>query len=726
MQNVAEDLHRTIGKIWYADCMQTDTGARKFWKGMFTSYITIIILCFLIYETIVVSVSYHLGMRRYQLENDSLLEKARTELDQRFDAFNRIVSSINYSESIRALHKVLVEGADMTGTDYSTIQTDMRQTEATLGGFVVDDLLLLLNDRSLAFSPTGMLSLDSPFRAVQYPKPYLYRDTVNHLFGLDSSRVTLSTDALLYCDAFKFYGGSNRGVIVVVCNLDRMERDMVASLGSNPFRIVYQGAPILEHGSFPEGIRTSSVSSRRIKDLKIVVAFSPYAFFAEDLRLCILPVSLGIMLSLLFLLMAFRYSQKYYRPIKEIRNLIPTRGDELDDTIERLKGIIGVYSGYEETLTTISPYVEQGVLHGMVTKGTSPVNVSITRQFLDLDKPYYAVLAVDFQNDDDSEDAVIRMENVFASDRVRLYHYRRSPHQYFVVITMEDEHVLDDLVDSIHKFLIDAMQPSCAVTIGVDDSRNDIIEFRDACANALSALKLMSARGRGDVYYYEPENDAAGTEYDFDPNAEAVLTQLVNEGDAKGVQTYLSGVLRTNEMRHELSPETVAALSDELHYTCIRVIKNLALSGSDVQIDRVREGMTVDEIFAYYVNALDMLINVVKQQKPSNDRTRQIIAYVDDMYVSPSLSLSLLMERFSVSGKYVTMLFKKTFGVTYLQYVSGKRIQRAKELIISTDEDLETIAEKCGYTNAMTFRRNFKETTGLIPSRFREEQRMQH
>jgi transcriptional regulator GlxA family with amidase domain len=58
--------------------------------------------------------------------------------------------------------------------------------------------------------------------------------------------------------------------------------------------------------------------------------------------------------------------------------------------------------------------------------------------------------------------------------------------------------------------------------------------------------------------------------------------------------------------------------------------------------------------------------------------------------------------------------------------VSGKRIQRAKELIISTDEDLETIAEKCGYTNAMTFRRNFKEMTGLIPSRFREEQRMQH
>ena len=73
-----------------------------------------------------------------------------------------------------------------------------------------------------------------------------------------------------------------------------------------------------------------------------------------------------------------------------------------------------------------------------------------------------------------------------------------------------------------------------------------------------------------------------------------------------------------------------------------------------------------------------------------------------------------------MSGKLVGSVCKNAFGVTYLQYVRDGRIRHAAHLLETTDLPLEEIAGRCGFTNLLTFRRNFKALMNMNPSDFRK------
>ena len=88
--------------------------------------------------------------------------------------------------------------------------------------------------------------------------------------------------------------------------------------------------------------------------------------------------------------------------------------------------------------------------------------------------------------------------------------------------------------------------------------------------------------------------------------------------------------------------------------------------------------------------------------------------------LNPDLSLTSAADHFGVSGKLVGTVCRNRFGKTFLQYVRDCQIQKATELLQTTDLSLEEIAEQCGFTNLLTFRRNFKATMGINPSDYRK------
>jgi YesN/AraC family two-component response regulator len=55
------------------------------------------------------------------------------------------------------------------------------------------------------------------------------------------------------------------------------------------------------------------------------------------------------------------------------------------------------------------------------------------------------------------------------------------------------------------------------------------------------------------------------------------------------------------------------------------------------------------------------------------------------------------------------------------KYIQSKRIERAKLLLLSTNNSLKQIAEKVGLDNSSYFTRIFKNHTGKTPSVFREK-----
>ncbi|MNP85292.1 HTH-type transcriptional regulator YesS [compost metagenome] len=65
-------------------------------------------------------------------------------------------------------------------------------------------------------------------------------------------------------------------------------------------------------------------------------------------------------------------------------------------------------------------------------------------------------------------------------------------------------------------------------------------------------------------------------------------------------------------------------------------------------------------------------------------------------------------------------MFKKTTGESFIQYLIRLRIEKAKLLLLTTDQKTFEIADAVGMENYRSFNRLFKRETGMTPSDFRK------
>jgi len=66
--------------------------------------------------------------------------------------------------------------------------------------------------------------------------------------------------------------------------------------------------------------------------------------------------------------------------------------------------------------------------------------------------------------------------------------------------------------------------------------------------------------------------------------------------------------------------------------------------------------------------------------------------------------------------------FREATGRTPWRYVQDRRLHRAAELLISTDQSIEEIADHCGFANRYYFTRVFAQRMGCPPARYRTGQ----
>jgi two-component system response regulator YesN len=66
-------------------------------------------------------------------------------------------------------------------------------------------------------------------------------------------------------------------------------------------------------------------------------------------------------------------------------------------------------------------------------------------------------------------------------------------------------------------------------------------------------------------------------------------------------------------------------------------------------------------------------------------------------------------------------VFKEKFGMSFVEYVNRKRLERAVELLTQTTISVDEISTRVGYTNRGHFYRVFSKYIGGQPSDYRNE-----
>ncbi len=87
------------------------------------------------------------------------------------------------------------------------------------------------------------------------------------------------------------------------------------------------------------------------------------------------------------------------------------------------------------------------------------------------------------------------------------------------------------------------------------------------------------------------------------------------------------------------------------------------------------------------------------------------------------IRLGTVAEMMGFSEGHFTRIFRKEFGMTFIQYLTGCRIQHSKELLKDTSISIEQIAYQVGMNSYSYFCTCFKRFCGISPGIFRELER---
>ena len=147
-----------------------------------------------------------------------------------------------------------------------------------------------------------------------------------------------------------------------------------------------------------------------------------------------------------------------------------------------------------------------------------------------------------------------------------------------------------------------------------------------------------------------------------------------------------------------------------------------ALEESDTEDALEQGGASMEAAMAYAENMLQKAIEI--RDENSGNKNRDIlensIEYIKTHYMDENMSLNAVAQVANISANHFSALFSQNIGQTFIEYLTGIRMEHAKELLRCTGKRASEIALEVGYKDSHYFSYLFKKTQGMTPSDYRK------
>lgn len=280
--------------------------------------------------------------------------------------------------------------------------------------------------------------------------------------------------------------------------------------------------------------------------------------------------------------------------------------------------------------------------------------------------------------------------------------------------------ILEDVQADLRRSL------KCGVAIGVGRSYERIEDLRISYHEALNAQDYAE-RFENAVVVHADDID----EFDPRPNGYPVmeketLLSLMKTGDAENGKKALSDFMGKFKAFIMEKPEV---LKVRLYELVGSLMDAAILGGGDEKrlnelvgnyiddIDHVRDLEIVEQWLSKLVEELAGIVAHV-YEKRSKSLVKKAMKYVDENYRLP-LSYRDVAKEVFVSPSYFLSLFKRETGLTFVDYLTAVRIDRAKRLLASSEMNITEIAYEIGFNNSNYFSSTFRRIVGKTAKEFR-------
>jgi YesN/AraC family two-component response regulator len=186
-----------------------------------------------------------------------------------------------------------------------------------------------------------------------------------------------------------------------------------------------------------------------------------------------------------------------------------------------------------------------------------------------------------------------------------------------------------------------------------------------------------------------------------------VSDYLLKPVDPQEITNALGEIIQAQRERHKLFERELTVIFQDL-----RAFEQTDGQGHLLKTRFVKANFSLDSF-------LKELSHYMLQGYGKSDILTQTILLIEQHYRS-ELGIARIAEKLHVTPNYLSTLFHKRTGITFLKYVTALRMLKARELLADPDTQVQQVAEQVGYYSVRHFTRTFTACFGYYPSEGRK------
>lgn len=447
-------------------------------------------------------------------------------------------------------------------------------------------------------------------------------------------------------------------------------------------------------------------------------------------------------------ILSYYFAKRNSRPFSKLK-LIYNNNDEDDMTL-----INNVLNDYRSAKQTQSEFEQSLLMEELISRGQSSALTELKKYGIDFPDQYFCVILFKLINvsrlfeDENDVSSLQRYDSVKLIIKNVLEEIINEKHHAYIckingqivaVVNINRDYMLDfrsdieEMLNSGKEFISSRFAFSFTPFVG---GIHDAKTLHKSYSEAINALQYRTFISTSDTVFCDEANtDNKSSDISAIIPAEKTkqLINLLQLGDAETSLSMVNSLLLTAPKD---SPIKYRVFLFDLISTLIHAVETLdeydieiklsddlcKLAGNcDTSVIPERINEFITEFCAFRSkNNLEDKAKENEDGLSKKDIVSEIKNFISENYTNQALNIAMIGEYFNITPYYVSNIFKKSENVSMLDYISITRIEKAKELLETTDLNLEAIALQCGFSNIRTFMRSFQKFEIITPGKYKE------
>lgn len=309
----------------------------------------------------------------------------------------------------------------------------------------------------------------------------------------------------------------------------------------------------------------------------------------------------------------------------------------------------------------------------------------------------------------------------------RVYEFGMSDNEIFI-LGSNKKHDVGRITRTIDEavVLIERIFQS-RISCGISVSREKIEDMPSLYEQALEALDYNLVTVEESYTYYNDIMPVQDVKEDWNTKVENIgknITHYTEEELKSQVESLLAWLHRRQYSLNEYQVLILEiSFSFSRFYKKYQITSDMEFAGTKKMAVKILSLSTGEELDHWLVNYCELIRSLIQKKQIDNnvilaEHARKI---VEERFPDPDLSVETVCGELHVSSSYFSKIFKQETGGTFVNYLTGRRMEEAKKLLLQTDYKSQVIGNMVGYPEPNYFSYVFKKNCGMSPVKYRKQ-----